>query len=82
MTEATHFSQCVHDQQRRLKLRTATASLGTRLSLRGRRVWPAAHTRLVLASYNYSGKLSGCAAMFSLGSHVQTAILREALLPA
>ena len=35
-------------------------SLGTRLSLRGRRVWPTAHTRLVLASHNYSGKLSGC----------------------
>ena len=27
MTEATHFSQCVHDQQRRLELRTATASM-------------------------------------------------------
>ena len=35
-------------------------SLGTRLSLRGRRVWPTAHTILVLASHNYSGKLSGC----------------------
>ena len=37
-------------------------SLGTRLSLRGRRVWPTAHTRLVLASHDYSGKLhvSGC----------------------
>ena len=31
-------------------------SLGTRLSLRGRRVWPTAHIRLVLAY----GKLSGC----------------------
>ena len=37
-----------------------SSSLGTRLSLRGRRVWPTAHTRLVLASHNYSGKLSGC----------------------
>ena len=42
-------------------------SLGTRLSLRGRRVWPTAHTRLVLASHNYSGKLSGCARIVFTG---------------
>ena len=32
-------------------------SLGTRFSLCRRRVWPTAHTRAVLASHNYSGKL-------------------------
>ena len=47
---------CILDEHRQICI--CRPSLGTRLSLRGRRVWP---TALVLAPHDYSGKLSGVA---------------------